>query len=70
MTKVFLIFISYLFIYLFIYLLRQIKMGEGWWGVVFSGGQEMKIFSTVFQYFEKKHGLETVFSTLDGAGNY
>ena len=37
--------------------------------VVFAGGREMKIFSTVFQDFWKNFGGETVFLTLDGAGN-
>ena len=29
-----------------------------------------QIFSTVFRDFEKKYSCETVFSTLDGTGNY
>ena len=49
-----------------------------WWNseggdVVFSGRHEIKNFGTVFRDFGKKYGngiWETVFSTLDGAGNY
>ena len=44
--------------------------GEGERGRIFTGRREMKIFSTVFRGFGEKHGRETVFSTLDGAGNY
>ena len=47
-------------------------------GVVFAGGREMKIFSTVFRDFGKdmvgkryfqQYVRETVFSTQHGAGN-
>ena len=38
-------------------------------GVVFAGRREMKIFSTVLRFWEK-YDRETVFPTLDGAGNY
>ena len=38
--------------------------------VGFAGGREIKIFITVFQDLGKKYGWETVFPTLDGAGNY
>ena len=44
--------------------------GRGGGRIVFAGGREMKIFSTVFRGFWEKYGRETVFSTLDGAGNY
>ena len=50
--------------------LHSLKGGKGErGGVVFAGGREMKIFSTLFRDFGK-YGRETVFSTLDGAGNY
>ena len=38
--------------------------------VVFFGGREMNIFSTVLRDFEKKYVQEVVFSTLEAAGNY
>ena len=52
--------------------------GGGGEGVVFAGGREMKIFSTVFRDFGKdmvgkryfqQYVRETVFSTQHGAGN-
>ena len=47
-------------------LFTGVVMGD----VVFAGGREMKIFSIIFRDFGKKISRGTVFSTLDGAGNY
>ena len=50
--------------------MKNLKKERGRGVVVFAGGREMRIFSTVFRDFGEKYGREAVFSALDGAGNY
>ena len=50
--------------------MKNLKKERGRGVVVFAGGREMRIFSTVFGDFGEKYGREAVFSALDGAGNY